>query len=126
MKFLLILSALLLIQAEAKPKAKPAAPVAEAITPDYQVQIKDLMKRMTELESTVSALQRKIVEMEGNTKQASETGWTTCTIHTTFDGEFSATEPTRTSAMNKVVENCKAKAGGASIYCDKEKAVCGK
>jgi hypothetical protein len=122
MKFLLIVSALYLITtppSEAAPKAKEVAPA-------YQVQIADLMKRMTELESTVSDLQRKVVDLEGHARTAAEVGWTTCTIETTFNGKFIATEPTKTAAIEKVVDNCKAGAGGNSIYCDKERANCGK
>lgn len=84
---------------------------------------RELRERVWMLERAVDQLQRKVFQLEN--EGGGRGGYTTCYIKTTFDGTFSATEPTETAAKAKAMERCsdKIKHGFA---CDDDKVKCGK
>lgn len=127
--FLLILMAFFSISTLAQKGKSPALPVPPAKLPGPQASIGSLEKRISELESSVMQLQRRVYELESGQKAAQpapDSGWTTCTIETPFDGNFTATEPTRTAAIANSLKACKEKTSNNSVFCDKDKVVCGK
>ena len=117
------------LHAEEKVKIGGGKPNYPGTTSPVQTGPSDVNKRLLDLELEVAALRRRVLDLEGAAKTTatptSGSGWTTCMLETAFSGNFSATEPTKMSAMAKTLEACKAKAGDNSIFCDKDKVTCG-
>lgn len=128
-----VLSALVLLvfqfglNAEEKVKIGGGKPTYPGTTPPVQTGPSDVNRRLLDLELEVTALRRRVMDLEAAAKSTGNptSGWTTCMLETAFSGNFSATEPTKMSAIAKTLEACKAKAGDNSIFCDKDKVTCG-
>lgn len=85
-------------------------------------------ERITELEAQVKDLSQRLTQLEGQLKSVKTGGFTitpvvNCELTTPFDGQYTASELSKSAATNAVIEKCKEKANNKA-ECFSSRVVC--